>query len=341
MSGTEQEVMPTEDELWDAALSGEAPKVESAPEPTGTTEPAVEPEPTRERDEHGRFKATSQQETEPKVEAEPEPQEPPANAATPEPTAAAPPVKEEHESIPPWRLREIREARDVERTRAEKAEADAQNARRQIEQSQRQIEAIQKELDALKAPKKEPVNLFEQPDAFVGSIEQRLTDWEKNWDARERRLRLEQNLAIAAVIHKDEFQPAYDAFVKAAENDPGVRSRVFSSTDPGGAIVAWHREQRTLSEIGTDPTAYVQKKLDEALKDPAFLAKALEAARAQASGQPAPSQAPAPGQPAPRPNNVTQLPPSLRTMPGTAASSDGTGIQHMSEEDLFNAALRR
>lgn len=342
---TEQDDIGTEEDLWAEAASGQAPKFESAPEPQAESvpEPEVTPEPEgtkQPRDEaSGQFKAKSQ-EPEPSTETEPPTQETPAEAAPAEGTQA--PAEDRGEgSVPPWRLRELREARDAERARASKAEAEAADARRQWEQSQRQLADFQKQIEALKAPKveKEPINLFEQPDQFVGSIEQRLADQGKTFESEMRKIRLENNLALAAVVYKDEFQPAYDAFVKAAENDAGVRTRVFASSDPGGAIVSWHREQSTLREIGTDPNAYVQKKLEEALSNPEFLAKALERAKAHASGHPAPG-APA-GQPAARPNVKTELPPSLRKTPGTAGASDGSGIENLSEGELFSAAVPR
>ena len=55
-------------------------------------------------------------------------------------------------------------------------------------------------------------------------------------------------------------------------------------------MVEMHRERATLREIGNDPAAYKERLAGDLLKDPTFLAKALEAgARASAArnrGQP-------------------------------------------------------
>lgn len=243
-----------------------------------------------------------------------------------QPEAVTPPQSEEAgERVPEWRLAELREARDAERARATKAEAEVAETRRQWEQSQRQLDASHREVTALRAPR-QPVNLFENPDAFVGRIEDRLAAGHDTFQRELRKLRLENNLAISSVIHKDEFQPAYDAFVKAAKDDASVRTRVFSSADPGGSMIAWHREQRALQEIGNDPSAYMQRKLDEALKDPTFLARAVEAANGQGAGNA-------------RPNVRTDIPPSLRRMQGAPAASGAT--DQMSDAELFAAAVPR
>lgn len=345
MANHEQDGIGDEDELFSEMLSGDAPKFDAEPDDEASDPAASEPDKaTRERDEFGRFKAKGSDTQDQPVEAEPPKQETPVEAAAQDPAPAQqPPAREDDDGkIPSWRMREIREARDAERARAEKAEADARQAVFAAQQMQNALAAMQQQLQALQNPPKTPAatpNMFEDPDAYTGHWEQRFASQQETFQKQLRQMRLENNLSITAMVHKDDFQPAYDAFTQAvAGGDRVLAQRVFSSADPGGAMVAWHREQSTLKEIGGDPQSYVQRKLDEALKDPAFLAKALEAARAQASGQPV---APAtPAQPAARPNTVTQLPPSLRSVPGASASADSSGLDRLSEEELFNSIAR-
>lgn len=305
-------------------------------DPAGTPAPAAEVE-------------SAPQETEPVAEAAPAAQAQPAvkpqdqqQPAAPE--AVEPQGKEQGDAagVPPWRLRELREARDAERTRAAKFEEEARTARVQSELMQRQLRELQTQIQQLTAPKQEPVDPLADPDRFVGTIEERLAAERNAFQTELRKMRLENNLALTASLHKDTFPKAYEAFTQQVEgqNDRALAARVFGSSDPGGAMVSWFRERETLREIGDDPSAYRQKALEEALKDPAFLARALEAAKAQATGQPAPTGQAAPAAQS-RPNTVTRLPPSLRSTPGSAASGDGSGLQHMSEEELFNAALAR
>jgi hypothetical protein len=346
MANHEQDGIGDEDELFSEMLSGDAPKFDAEPDDRGSEPAALEPEKaTRERDELGRFKAKASDTQEPPAEAEPPKQvETPAEAAAQEPEAQqqSPPAKEDDANgVPSWRVREIREARDAERARADKAEADARAAAAQAAQLQQYLAAMQQQIQQLQNPPKkpEPVNLFEDPDAFVGTVEQKLAALEQNFQRQRRQDRLEMNLALTNRLHPEEFPVALEEFYREADRNPALKHRVFSVTDHGAEILAWHREQKTLKEIGGDPTSYVQRKLDEALKDPAFLAKALEAARAQAGGQPVVS--PTPAQPAARPNTVTQLPPSLRSVPGAAASSQSTGVETLNDAELFDSIVRR
>jgi hypothetical protein len=350
MANHEQDGIGDEDELFSEMLSGDAPKFDAEPDDKGTDEPAaLEPEKaTRERDEFGRFKARSQDTQEQPAEAEPQTQvEAPVEAAAQdEPEPEQPPSKDDDAKgmVPSWRAREYREERDAERNARLQAEQKATALEQQAQQAFAAIQQLQHQIHQLQNPPKPqeqtPVpNLFEDPDAFVGTVEQKLAALEQNFQRQRRQDRLEMNLALTNRLHPEEFPVALEEFYREADRNPALKHRVFSVTDHGAEILAWHREQKTLKEIGNDPQSYVQRKLDEALKDPAFLAKALEAARAQAGGQPVVS--PTPAQPAARPNTVTQLPPSLRSVPGAAASSQSTGVETLNDAELFDSIVRR
>lgn len=356
MANHEQDGIGDEDELFSEMLSGDAPKFDAEPDDTGSEPAALEPEKaTRERDEFGRFKSKASDTQEPPGEAEQPKQVPapaPVGAAAQDPASTQPqsqPAREDDANgVPSWRVREIREARDAERIARLAAEQKASALETQTQQAFAAIQHLQQQLHALQNPPKPqqpqtPPNMFEDPDGFTGHWDQRLSAIEnglKGEFQRElRKVRLESNLATTAHLYKDEFPEALQAFEQAAVNDRALKHRVFGSADPGGAIVAWHREQRALKEIGGDVSAYRQRIIEEAKKDPAILAQFLEAARAQASGQPVVT--PTQGQPAARPNTVTQLPPSLRSVPGAAASSQSTGIESLNDEELFDSIARR
>jgi hypothetical protein len=85
--------------------------------------------------------------------------------------------------------------------------------------------------------------------------------------------------------------------------------------------VNWYKREQTLKEVGSDPNAYVQKKLEEALNDPQFLAKALEKARGAASAQP----------------TQVKLPPSLNK----AASARTDGDNDTSDQGMYRHAIGR
>jgi hypothetical protein len=95
--------------------------------------------------------------------------------------------------------------------------------------------------------------------------------------------RRETSLQLAHKIYKGEFEEAYKA---AQQNiDPSLKARMQASRNPDETLIEWHRERKTMREVGNDPNAWLEKKLEERLKDPAFLAKAVEMARGTAQPQ--------------------------------------------------------
>jgi hypothetical protein len=125
---------------------------------------------------------------------------------------------------------------------------------------------------------------------------------------------------------RERVQGAFQALHQAAlSGDPEARAtveRVKQSMDPFGDIVSWHQKSSVLREVGADPAAFIQKKLDEALNDPAFLQKALE--KAQGGKVPAPKTA------------TTPAIPSLNRV--TAAADENEDEEDAGE--VFNTALR-
>lgn len=175
-------------------------------------------------------------------------------------------------------------------------------------------------------PKTEPEvvpDMFENPTGFIDHnlkkaldpVEQRIA---KITEGFSRRMAIKEH-------GEDKVQAAFAALDQAAKS--GNRdalefvAKVKQSDDPFGEIVDWHGKSSIISEVGSDPAAFVQKKLEEALNDPAFLAKA-----AAKLGVKAPAAQPSGQQALPSLNRVT-----------AAADEDGD------EEDareVFNSALR-
>jgi hypothetical protein len=254
------------------------------------------------RSEDGKYAA--------KVEAEP----------VKEPIQAEPGKDKEGSDAPPsWRLREMREERDAERARAENASREAAQFRAELEQFRRQ-----------NAPKPEPVDIFADPNAWaqeqLSPIEQRMQNMQTTFILRASRA---ENVAVHG---RDAVAAAENAIGEAMQaRDPEVsalRAKMLASDDPVGVAVEWHKSRSVLKETGGDLTAYREKALEDALNDPAFLAKALERANASSQQQN--------GQPAPK--NVIKLPPSVgKIAAAQSASADGGD---MSNESLFANAMR-
>lgn len=177
-------------------------------------------------------------------------------------------------------------------------------------------------------PKTEPEvvpDIFENPNGFVDHslkkaldpVEQRIA---KITEGFSRRMAIKEHGA-------EKVQAAFSALDQAAKsgNRDAVEfvAKVKQSDDPFGDIMDWHSKSSIISEVGSDPAAFIQKKLDEALNDPAFLAKAAEKLGVKV---PATPKTPSGQQPLPSVNRVT-------------AAADEEGDEEDARE-VFNAALR-
>lgn len=235
---------------------------------------------------------TAEVATEPTAETQIEPE-----AAQAEPAQTAQPSAQS-DAVPAWRLREEAEGR-------RQAEARAAQIERQLEELRRAQEAAK--------PKPE---IWDDPNAFieqnikrnVDPIQQQMTQMREQYSQM---MAIQQHGA-------DKVQAAFAALDQAAKaGDPEalmVVQRVkTNSMHPFGDIMNWHNRQSVFTQVGGDLEAYKKKLTDEAreaaLKDPEFVQKAIESARANARPVIRPPQA----------ANVTKLPSLNR---GTAAADD-------------------
>jgi hypothetical protein len=124
--------------------------------------------------------------------------------------------------------------------------------------------------------------------------------------------RREESLQRAREANQKDFDEAYIAAQRAI--DPALKARMQNSRDPGRTLLEWHREQKTRAEVGSDPNAYFDKRLEAYLADPANQAKVVE--RIRGGIQPAGNGKPGP----------TSLPPSL-----TRATN--AGAAHIADDD--------
>jgi hypothetical protein len=278
-------------ELFESALTDEpeieAPQVEAQ-------EPEIQP-----RDESGRF-APKAKEPEPQSQPEPEVAQEPE-----QPTEQ----QRENQGIPPWRLKEEADARRAAEDRARQYERDLEAMRQQIAQN--------------KQPEK-VLDIFEDPNAFVDHgvktavdpVNQRVSQLTEFYSQRD----------AEREFGAEKVKAAYDAIADGLQRrDPEVSAiyqRAMQSLDPYGEIVRWHQKTTVFSQIGSDPSAWFEKQLEERLKDPAHQAKLMERIR---------------GNVQPRP--VTQLPPSLNK--ATSAASNEDDGEDTSDAGLLKSALRR
>jgi hypothetical protein len=260
-----------------------------------TETPAPEPEAKegRERDELGRFAS--------KQESQPEEAEEAVEAAS-EPTDQQP-ERVDHR-IPLTELLNEREKRQAEARRAQQLQQELETLRQQM-QPPKQQEPIP---DQFQSPEQYNAWVMAQGQQVQQTMEQRLWQQEANFSLR---------LAKAA-YGPELFEAAY----KATLANPNLARQVANSPDPGETMVALYKREQVLAQVGDNPETYVQKKLEEALNDPKFLAKAIERARSAASTQPA----------------QVKLPPSLNKATSAARSDDTSDL---SDRSLYHHATGR
>lgn len=271
-------------ELFESAFQDEAPEQVETPEPETPQE--------RPRDEHGRFAPKAQEEA----------QQPAPVLEKPEPKT---------EGIPSWRLKEEAEARRAADERANRLEREMAELRQQVTQQ-----------SSKKAEPEQPA-----PEPWDPGY----TEYVQNQAAAAVQSRYEAAIQAMAketayARHTEEVVTAAEkAFVEANNSrtlDQADFHRVMNAPNRYSAVVEWHKRQQVFSTVGNDPNAWLEKQLEERLKDPAYQAQLIERIRGTA-------------QPGTRP--VTQLPPSLNKATRAAASAEDDD----SDAGLLKSALRR
>jgi hypothetical protein len=199
------------------------------------------------------------------------------------------------------------------RERAQKAEREAEALRQWRAEQERQKTAPDFYTEPLKAAQHENEQFFQRQ---IAPVIQQMQN-ARLFDARQ----------IAYQIHgKDKADAAIKAFDETAS--PAERQEVMNSLNPFITAVELQARKQVLSEVGTDPSKYRDKVLEDALKNPEFLAKAMQAA--QAAAQANPTTRP--------PSNVTRLPSVARV--GSAANIINTGPAEESDAELLQRIER-
>jgi hypothetical protein len=300
VADTEAEIFADSTGTDEAENSGDRSLEEMEPE-VAEPEAKTEDEPEKDepaRDEQGRFTEAKPEKTEQKTEP----------------------------AVPPGRLRE-------ESERARKAEALAAEKDAAIESLKREFEALKTGLTAPKAPVQEPQKV-EPPDMFAdpeGWARHQRAEIQTQFQSRF----VEGSLSDAADTHGEKFQSAYSELQKIGQaeksqfgSSPTV-NRIWNAPNPGKALMNWHQQQLTVREVGGDPNAWLEKKIEERFNDPDFLAKAVE--RAKQAAQQGDNG---------KPRTATRLPPSLNSQTGGTHQDRDPDLYDASEESVFDFATR-
>lgn len=225
------------------------------------------------------------------------------------PEEAEKPASEPERGPPAWRLKEEADARRAAEQERDRYRVELENFRKQQEQQ-----------------RNPPKDIFEDAPGFVDQRVQTTVDPIKQEIGQLREFYSQRE---AVRTHgQEKVKAAYDWIAQGMQSrDPermAIYQRAMGSFDPYGEIVSSHQKQALFEQIGTDPGAYVEKQLDERLKDPAYAAKLLERIRGVTQQRPS--------------SSVTQLPPSLsRVSSGLPRAGDDDDD---SEAGLFRQATR-
>lgn len=280
--------VPMDDKELFASAMSDAPETPEAP--VERAEEAGQP-----RDDHGRFAPKTEQ----PVQAEAVQQTPPPQAEKQETDAL----------VPSWRVREIREE---ERQRQSEIAQQLERERQERVRYQQQLQQLQSQMPQPKAP-----DMFQEPE-----------NWQQHFTNQFQTQLAGQRFQTSEMIARSlpGGNEKVDQAIRWLETngDPATRARISNSVHPYAEMVKVYDERQTLTQIGGDLESYKKKILEEALKDPTYQAKVIEAAR---------------GNPQQRPNNIVQVPPSLNRTGSTGTHTNMPDPGDMSDASLYRQAI--
>jgi hypothetical protein len=277
---------PSDNDIFDSIVSG-APAMEQQQESA--------PQP---RDDSGRF-ASQQVEKPAAIEA-------PAAEAQPAAEQAAP----SGGNVPVGAVQ-------AEREKRQQAQQEAEALRREVAELRGMVTA-QRQPAPQPQQEQQPVSIFENPEVFLQSqlspVQQQMQE------TREMLMELQ-----ATQIHGAEAVAAAKAASEALFGTPEGKALASKPGNIFDNLVKWHKQQQTFAKVGNDPDAWLNSEIEKRLADPAFLATAMERARAGAVAQPQNG----------RPTPVTNFPPSLSRLPAGGNVPQAAGDQ--SDGALFSS----
>lgn len=164
----------------------------------------------------------------------------------------------------------LRQALDAERGKSRRYKENQERLERQIADLSGEFrifaQTVQQQRAAPQAPpqKVDPPDLWNDPNGFVGHVlDERLAPVQQALMAQ----REYTSRMIATEKHGEEaVSAAYQAMAAKLRTDPNAQfeyQRIMQSPHPYGALVGWHQQQSTLSEIGGDLKGYRERILSE------------------------------------------------------------------------------
>jgi len=285
---------PSDMDVFDSVISGA-----NAPEATEPQAPVIEqPQSTQPRADDGRFSAK-------------QPEKAPAAEAVTQPASTE--AQPTNGGVP------VRAVQD-EREKRQAAQHENETLKQQIAAMQGQIELLARQGQHPQQPKQEapkPASLWDDPDAFlqaqINPVQSQLQETrEMLWELQASQAHGPDKIAAAKKAAEALFSTPQGAT---------LHQQITASGNPFDNLVKWHQQQETLARVGGDPEAWLNAELEKKMNDPAFLAQAIERARASAVSNTSRS--------APR----TEFAPSISSLP--SGGNAPAGDQDTSDQALF------
>src|SRR5262245_8943761 len=317
--GGGEDLVVTDRQLFESALSDPAPQPEPQPEPQpAPSEPTAEPpqQPQQEpqqmgaqpRNERGQFAPwqQAQPQQQPRPPQQPQPGQPQAPHHVP--------------------LRELLDER--ERRYRVQAEHDQMRRAWDLLQQQQQQAALAEQQRTM------PQTIYDNPDMYLHhNVVQPLRN-----EGHMAMLQIKDGLSremANAQFGEQNVAHALNALASFRHTPDGnhLFNQIMSSGHPYGALVRWFHTARAQQAIGPDPNAWVQRQRQAWLDDEQMQAEAAKRFYARQQQQQRPQQQRAPGGP---PN--VQLPPSLSSLPASSGRADAGG--DLSDAHLYRFATR-
>lgn len=227
-----------------------------------------------------------------------------------------------------------------------RGQPDAQNRDRRVAESERdaaraEARELRARLEALERAQQQPQRRQGEspqpqapPDLFVDP-EARLAYERQQWAGEVNRVITEFNHKringsfddVREQVGEERFSEAFQALYDTG--DRALIDGIVATNNPGRALMRWHDRQSLMSEIGDDPEAYIERRVQERLNDPQYRQQYIGGMREQAqrSG-----------------NSAYDLPPSLNSASGgmsqrTSSGNGRGGRASASDADIFRSAF--
>jgi hypothetical protein len=237
----------------------------------------------------------------------------------PDPRQAGTREPADRRGVPPARLREEADARRV-------AEAEARELRARLDAVEARQRQPQPRADQQQPP--EAPDMFADPEGFKKDLRDGII---REFNER----RINDSMADAEETHGDQFREAFQGLQRSG--NPALVSQILNSRNPGKSLMDWHGRQALMADIGSDPNAWLERKLQERLADPEVRRAVITGARNDAMRGDGG-----------RPRTQTRLPPSLNGATGgtshrgdTAPRGRGGGARstRSEEREIFESAF--